>query len=63
MEGVIWLHNRFSKILELTGRILTGRQFSLEPLYPFLKTGVMLACFRTDGNIPLSIHTLKRWQM
>ena len=44
----------------MTSRILTSRQVSLETLYPFLNTGVMLGCFRTDESVPLSTHTLKK---
>ena len=40
--------------------MLTGRQFSLEPLYPFLKTGVILPCFKILENVPVSTHLLKR---
>ena len=37
----------------MTGGILTGWQFSLDPLYPFLKTSIIFACFRIFGRIPL----------
>ena len=48
-----------SNILDTLGRILTGLQLSLEYLFPFLKTGVILACFRTDGNFELVTDVLK----
>lgn len=35
MKDVIWLQNSFSKISEMTGRIINDWYFSLESLYPF----------------------------
>ena len=40
-------------------RILTGRSFFLSHLSSFLNTGVMSACFSSDGNLLVSIQLLK----
>ena len=48
-----------SNILDTLGRILSGLWLSLEYLSSFLKTGVILACFRTDGNSELVTDVLK----
>ena len=48
-----------SNILDTLGRMLTGLKLSLEYPSPFLETGVILACFRTDGNSELVTDVLK----
>ena len=40
-----------SNILAMTDKIFIVRQFSLDPLYPFLKAGVTLACLKIFGNL------------
>ena len=58
MKNVICL--QASKILEMTGRMLTGRYMSFEPLNPFLKTGAIFASFKIEGKSPLSTESLKK---
>ena len=40
------LLERSSIILAMTGKILIGQKLSMDPLQPFLKAGVILACLR-----------------
>ena len=50
---------RRSNILDTFGRILTDQYLSLEYFSPFVKAGLILACFRTNGNSELVIDVLK----
>ena len=50
---------RRSNILDTLGRILTDQYLSLEYFAPFVKAGLILACFRTNGNSELVIDVLK----
>ena len=55
----IFFQRNFTELFETTGKTLAGRQFSLGPLYPFLKTGVIFAFFKRDGNVDFFIDSLK----
>ena len=55
----IWRNMYRSNILDILGRILTGPQLSLKYHSSFLKIGVILACFSTDGNSELVTDVLK----
>ena len=48
-----------SNTLDTLGRILAGLYLSLEYPSPFLKTGVILACFNTNVNSELVTYVLK----
>ena len=43
--------------------MLTGWWFSLEPLYPFLKMGVIFAFFKMDVDVDFLMHSLKNLQI
>ena len=57
--NILYINILCSSILETLGRILAGQQLSLVYLSPPLKTGVILACFRTDGNSGLVTEGIK----
>ena len=63
IKFVICLLIIFSKIFEIIGKILTGRQFSLDPLKPFLKTAVISPFFKIAGNLPLFIVSFQKSQI
>ena len=49
----------FPNILDITGKMLNGLQFSFKFLQYFLKVGVISAHFKEDGNLDEVIASLK----
>ena len=63
IKFVICLLIIFSKIFEITGKIFTGRKFSLDPLKPYSKTAVTSPFFKIAGNLTLLIVSFKKSQI
>ena len=53
----------FQIFLEMTGKMLTAWWLSMEPLQPFLKSGVLSASLKISRNLPRFIDSLKNREM
>ena len=63
MKIVNCLPSNFSKMLEITGKMLTGRSFSSEPLYPVFKKAVIFAFFKKERSVDIFVDSLKNPQI
>ena len=62
MKIFICLQSNFQTFWKSLVKFLHGDS-SIEPLYPFLKTGVIFAFFKMDGNVDFLKDSLKNLQI